>query len=629
MDGFPLTDLLALGSLILSSANLIIGFSLLAYILSHNFASGLARAFAALLGFLVLVHGGDILLLNASPEGRLGWLRLQWVGIALLPAAYLHFSDALLRSTNAHSDWRRAAVRSAYLGGALFVSLAVGTELLMRAGAVTPWATYFRAGPLFGFFTLYFYVLSGWALVNILRARSRTLTRTARRRMTYLTVSSVAPPLAVFPYLMVANTSQVLTQNPDFLLLITLIGDVWLAAMTIVMAYSVAFHGVLAPDRVVKLSLSQYLIRGPVVGGLLLLLMLTVPHIETWLGLSSGTALIFLTVGTVVLLQLVFHVGRPYVEALLFPGDRQELSFIHLLEERLLTSTDLEQLLENVLVGLAELLRVEGGFVAGVEDGGLRVLTSTWPVPQAEAVLEELDMAALLAAFEEERPILVHDGVWLLPLRTRRREATLGILGLEGRSSKVDLTPGEAQALDRLVSQAEVALENRQLQRGVFSALQQILPEMDSLQRFRSVSHYPGAALDSLEASSLYQRDFDQRVKEALSHYWGGPKLSQSPLLQLAVVRRAAEANGGSLPTALRSVLEEAIGRLKPESDPSRQSSAWLLYNILELKFLRGRKIRDIARRLAISESDYYRKQRMAVEAVAQQLVKMEQEASV
>jgi hypothetical protein len=52
----------------------------------------------------------------------------------------------------------------------------------------------------------------------------------------------------------------------------------------------------------------------------------------------------------------------------------------------------------------------------------------------------------------------------------------------------------------------------------------------------------------------------------------------------------------------------------------------WLLYNILELKFLQGRKVRDVARRLAMSEADLYRKQRVAIEAVARLLAEMERE---
>jgi hypothetical protein len=42
------------------------------------------------------------------------------------------------------------------------------------------------------------------------------------------------------------------------------------------------------------------------------------------------------------------------------------------------------------------------------------------------------------------------------------------------------------------------------------------------------------------------------------------------------------------------------------------------------MKFLEGRKVREIALRLALSEADLYRKQRVAVEAVARAILEME-----
>jgi hypothetical protein len=52
-----------------------------------------------------------------------------------------------------------------------------------------------------------------------------------------------------------------------------------------------------------------------------------------------------------------------------------------------------------------------------------------------------------------------------------------------------------------------------------------------------------------------------------------------------------------------------------------------MLYNILEMKFLQGRKVRDVALRLAMSEADLYRKQRVAIEAVAEAISDMERGA--
>jgi hypothetical protein len=53
----------------------------------------------------------------------------------------------------------------------------------------------------------------------------------------------------------------------------------------------------------------------------------------------------------------------------------------------------------------------------------------------------------------------------------------------------------------------------------------------------------------------------------------------------------------------------------------------WILYNILDLKFLQGKKVSEIAAKLAMSESDLYRKQRVAIEEVTNVIAEMEREA--
>ncbi len=65
----------------------------------------------------------------------------------------------------------------------------------------------------------------------------------------------------------------------------------------------------------------------------------------------------------------------------------------------------------------------------------------------------------------------------------------------------------------------------------------------------------------------------------------------------------------------------------KPEGE-RRLTAEWMLYNILDMKFLEGRKVRDIAMRLAMSEADLYRKQRIAIEEVARAVAEMERDAA-
>jgi hypothetical protein len=85
--------------------------------------------------------------------------------------------------------------------------------------------------------------------------------------------------------------------------------------------------------------------------------------------------------------------------------------------------------------------------------------------------------------------------------------------------------------------------------------------------------------------------------------------------------------NNGNAVNALRSVLSSAVERVRPSGE-RRFTGEWMLYNILEMKFLEGRKVRDVALRLAMSEADLYRKQRVAIEAVAVAITQMEKEAA-
>jgi hypothetical protein len=61
----------------------------------------------------------------------------------------------------------------------------------------------------------------------------------------------------------------------------------------------------------------------------------------------------------IVLFQIVRGSLQPFLDVLLFQQDRSELDYIRSLSDRLLTSTDLQQFLENVLTAVADLLRVQ------------------------------------------------------------------------------------------------------------------------------------------------------------------------------------------------------------------------------------------------------------------------------
>ncbi len=146
------------------------------------------------------------------------------------------------------------------------------------------------------------------------------------------------------------------------------------------------------------------------------------------------------------------------------------------------------------------------------------------------------------------------------------------------------------------------------------------------IQRLRAASRYESSnVLANLDAP-LEDPNLAHWVKDALTHYWGGPKLTESPLLELEVVQQTIRDGEESPANALRSILRKAIDQTRPEGE-RRFTTEWLIYNLLEMKFLEGRKVREIAMRLAMSEADLYRKQRVAIEAVAKSIAEMERQA--
>lgn len=636
-SGLTWSAILAFGNLILSSAIVITAFALLGFMMTRSLRSPVAQTFGVLLVCVLLVFAVDILIPRVeSVRAVLIWLRVQWIGIALVPAAYLHFSDAVLRTTRHFSLRRRLVVIASYLFSLLFVFLALFTDTLIHRADPVPPVKHLAPGPLFPVFVAYFFGTATYGAWNVIRARRRCLTPASRRRMAYLIVSFAAPGLGVFPYLIVSGLVDQL--NPILILLLVMVANFAVGAMLVVMAYSVAYLGVLSPDRVIKHDLVHYLLRGPVVGILVIVVMLVIPRVELILGLPRDTALIFAVVGVMVVGQLAVNLAKPWIDRLLYPEDREEIVWIQTLDHRLLTSSDLRQFLTNVLINLLELLRVRDGFVLVPTDEGLGVEAAVGDLEvvrryalstQAREMWQRLAAEpALNATFRPDTDY------WFCPLRSQDGEKMLGLLAVRARSTAVIMDEDESAEVEVLLDQATAAIADRHVQEGVFATLQTILPDLERIQEWRSAVRYasplptlPAAESDVSESetdAALFQNTWQQWVKEALSHYWGGPKLSESPLLELKIVRRGLKASDGNLTRALRSVLQEAIERQRPVGERKLTAPEWLVYNILEMRFIQGMRIIDLARRLSMSESDLYRKQRVAVGAVAQTLREME-----
>ena len=623
-----LLSLLSLGNIIFSSAIIIVAFSLFLYLFANNFRNSVARSFSVLLAFLTLIYIGDVFLQRVETFGdAVIWLKFKWIGLAFIPAAYLHFSDALLRSTNAYSRRRRIAVMLSYLTSGAFLLLVALTDLVVQDGFFLPPATQFEAGPLFPLFAIFFFALTGWGFYSTRQARARCLTSTTRRRMTYLEIAFFAPALGVFPYLIIASFPA--TFSPPLLLLIALLTKVGIALMVTVMAYTVAYQGALSPDRVIKHNLIHYLLRGPLVATAVIGLMFFVSTVERWFGLTRETIWYAIIIGAIVTLELTINLAKPWIDKIVFWDDREDLERIQEIDKRLLTTSDLRQLLENILSATCDLLQVQTGFVVAPHDGDWKIETLAGSREQVRQFLAKTDLTPLTASNGVNgRGFVARDSFWLWHLRAQSRDEIIGVLGVVARSPEPALSEREQKFVAALVRQAELALEDRQLQQGVFAAFEQLTSEIELLQRARGKPRYVGTmATERVEDEQITSPDFHRAVKDAIDHYWGGPKLTESPLLQLRIVQNSLDEYEGNPVRALRGQIAHAIETLKPDGQRSFTAPEWLLYNILEFKVIQGMKVREIALKLAMSESDLYRKQRIAIQEVAKTLATMEEQS--
>lgn len=620
---------------LLTAGIAITAFSLLLYALSFNLRDRVARSFAIILLCVVFVSVGDALssIYSLSAQTEF-WMRIQWIGISFLPPAYLHFSDALLETTGRPSRGRRRRlVWLLYIVSFGFV-LTLPTDWLVGplVDDVGP-APHLQRTSLTWIFALYYVTTISLAAVNLWRAYQRTVTRTSRRRMRYLLLGALAPVLGSYPFLLFGSNLAI--NHPLLFWLAATLSNLLVSILLVLMAYAVAFFGVSWPDRVVKRRLFKWLMRGPVTASIIIALVTIINRYGEALGLSNPVVIPIVMVTSLLIMEHLITLVAPLWERWLFHGGNpNKLQLIQSLEERLLTTGDLKDFLESVLAALCDRLQVTNSFIVVFNTDSPEMLLTLGDDSPFEEVESQTDLLNVVAKngggdvkrAEAERLFTWHN-YWLAPLfeDINGEERLSGIIGVE-RNPEGTLDKDEIEAIIILSRKAELALLDVRKQQQVFTSVEELTPQVDLIQRLRAASRYDGTEVLTASDITLDDRDMSKWVKDALSHYWGGPKLSKSPLMNLKIVRQAVDEHEGNPTNALRSILLEGIQKVRP-GGKRRFTGEWILYNILDLKFLEGRKVREIAMRLAMSEADLYRKQRVAIEAVADAIIDMEQQA--
>lgn len=613
---------------ILTAGIAITAFSLLIYALTFNLRDRVARSFAIILLSVVVVFTAEAIQSAVeTPELIELFLRLQWLGIVFLPAAYIHLSDALLVTAGRPSRGRRRlVVRGLYLVSTIFLGMLMMDELVGPLAQAARSAPYLSRTLWTEIFTIYYLLAMLLAGLNFIRAYGRMLTRSGRRRMFYLMAGATAPALGSYPYLLFG--SGLAEQYPVAFWSISTLINIAVGALIIVMAYAVAFFGVSWPDRVVKSRLFKWIMRGPATASLTLAVLTLVRRGGEFFGLTYNAFVPVAVVATVLLMEHLITILSPLWErALFFGGDKAELSFLQNIEERLLTQGDLRQFLEAILAAVRDHMQSPSAIIAALDGAELSLL-----ITAGRPFIEKGNLPQALESVTEDtgRGEFLWNDYWILPLRARRARdmdfdqhpPVIGLLGVARNPGQQALETDQRQALWLLAGRAALALEDRQLQQRIFRSLEEMEPQVEMIQRIRAMGRFDAATV--LSDDFPPSPDVAEWVREALNHYWGGPKLTESPLMNLRIVQEAArEEHEGNMPNALRAILKKAVEQARPEGE-RRFTTEWILYNILDLKFIEGRKVREVASRLAMSEADLYRKQRIAVESVAKAILEME-----
>jgi hypothetical protein len=612
---------------LLTAGIAITAFSLLLYALSFNLRDRVARSFAFIMLCIVIIYVSESLSSFITSFQQVEFLlRVQWIGIAFLPPAYLHLSDAILETTGRPSRGRRRnAVRLVYLISLAFLiglpfSVLVGP--LVSNNEPPPYLTLTWMSIVF---TVFYVIVMSVSWINLWRAMKRTKATASRRRMIYLLVGSLAPALGSYPYLLVGFNFA--AAHPLIFWVTVNTFNILVSVFLVLMAYAVAYFGVPWPDRVVKRRLFKWLLRGPVTASTTLALTTFLSRVSAYFNIDISPLIPAVMVTSIVSIEHLITLTAPTFERWLFRERSQsEMELLQSLEDRLLTIDDLQQFLEAVLSAVCDRLQTQNAFIATLNTSGVELFITTSSDSQLEIEPPTAEMLQEVSknGFEEE--LFTWGDYWLIPLFDQEQDAfLLGIIGIQ-HNTDLPLDEEQTEALVIFTERTAMALRDRRKQQQAFSLFAELTPQMDLIQNLRASARYDDSQVLSPSSIRLEDKTFSGWVKDALSHYWGGPKLTGSPLMRLKIVQQSLEQYDENPTNTLRAVLRQAIDQVRPEGE-RRFTGEWILYNILEMKFMEGRKVRDIAMRLAMSEADLYRKQRVAIQAVADVIVAMEQDA--
>jgi hypothetical protein len=612
---------------ILTATVAITTFSLFLFILFFIRKEKLARIFAPLLFFLTVIYSADALEnTTILLSYQLYWQKIHWTGFVFLPAIFFHFSEVLLTMTGFSQQKLRKILIVFIYCCSLFFLIELWTDRLFSGmrKIETIGSTMIPAETA-GWFWIFFGILLVSSFLNYLNTYSRTRTRTSRRRMTYLIFSSIGVLLGTFPLLIFG--SGFVSQHPLFFWIISNLANFVILIMVLLLGYSVTTFCVSWSYRVVRLRLFEWMLRGPATASATLGILTLIKRSSGVLGINIDGLISLLTVVSIVMLEFLITLILPLMERNSISGyGNEDYSLVSGLENMVVFKPELNTYLESLISAVTDKFQAKGAFIAVIDPMGkiddyIQVGEADWE-----------NISEIPARIFEEKQtgeeLILDDSGVICPIISKENSndasVLLAILGISGTAAE-ELDDDNRNALQLAIEKARVILWQRWYLISALSVLRSV-NERDQIGLFRDVS--PLNQTEMLKSRSKLDLTYVSGwVRDALTHYWGGPRLSENPLMDLEIVRNELNHEADSPTNALRSVLKAAIERIRPAGERNI-SGEWILYNILELKFIEGKKVKEVAQKLAISEADLYRKQKVAIEEIAKTLIRMEDESS-
>ena len=583
----------------------------------------LAIALVPLLVSVTAIYSADALeTMAVGREAKLIWQMIHWTGFIILPAGSLAFSIVLLDMTGKTiSRWLRGFTFVNILLSFVFIGLLWKGRLFDGIRIITNiGTTMIHNGMTFRFWIYFAVNLS--AVVWILgTAFSRTRTQTSRRRMIYLIVGLLGIVIGTFP-LLLFGSGMLISQYPLVFWTLSVIGNALVTLMVLLLGYAVATFSVSWSDRLTRLRLIEWILRGPVTASLTLWLVTMINRMGGILGLNIDGLSTLATVVAIILLEYFVSVLVPWIEQGSLVGlGPEDYAIFREFQGMMIFKPELVTYLEALTGALCDRFQARDGFFAVADESGafepvIRTGDCSW-----QDLDSELRRFPAYFCENNYEPYRDETGI-MIPVfnHDEQMDTFLGVLGLADAPADL-MTNGYLTVLEDALDKARTVLWQRRYLTAAWRVLRSQTAEPENAP-FRT-----GSVLDQgsllAESGSAEPDEVSVWVKDALTHYWGGPKLSENPLLQWKIVKMAAEEAGDNDVNGLRAVLKKALEELRPEGERTT-GGEWMLYNLIDYKFFEKQKVRDIVRRLSMSEADFYRKQKVAVESLAKVIVRME-----